>query len=143
MISKASKYAINAAIYLALDTHEGKKLSAKEIAEAIDVPVAFLAKLLQDLARKNVISSTKGPKGGFYLTKENRAQKLLIVLKEIEGLSKLKECMLGLKHCSNEKPCPIHFLAQPLKQALVDELGKHSIAEFAEKVQKGNTFLSI
>lgn len=142
MLSSASKYAINAVLYLAVESHEGKKVGAKEIATAIDVPVPFLAKLLQDLARKNVISSSKGPRGGFYLTKKNKEQKLLVIVEQIDGLSKFEECALGLKDCSNEKPCPIHFSIQPLRQSMLNELSSNSIASFAEKVRQGTTFLN-
>lgn len=143
MLSSASKYAINAVLFLAVDSHEGKKVGAREVAEAINVPVPFLAKLLQNLARKNVISSSKGPKGGFYLTKENKAQKLLIIVEQIDGLSKFEECVLGLKGCSNEKPCPVHFAVQPLKKAMFNELNDNSIESFAKKVKEGKTFLSL
>ena len=88
MLSNASKYAINAVLFLALDAHKDRKIGVKEIAAGIDVPVAFLAKLLQNLSRKGVVSSTKGPNGGFYLTEENRLQKLLVVIDHIDGLSK-------------------------------------------------------
>ena len=143
MLSSSSKYAINAVLFLALDSHKDKKVGVKDIAGAINVPVPFLAKLLQDLARKKVISSSKGPTGGFYLTEENKAQKLLIVVEQIEGLAKFEECVLGLKDCSSEKPCPVHFSIQPLRKALLNELGGNSITDFAEKVKKGETFLNL
>lgn len=143
MLSSASKYAINAVLFLAMDSHESKKVGVKEIANSISVPEPFLAKLLQNLARRNVISSSKGPNGGFYLTEENKSQKLLVVVEQIDGLSKFEECVLGLKECSSEKPCPIHFSVQPLKKALLSELSDNSIASFAEKVKKGETFLNL
>ncbi|WP_339626675.1 Rrf2 family transcriptional regulator [uncultured Maribacter sp.] len=142
MLSNASKYAINAVLFLALDAHKDRKIGVKEIAAGIDVPVAFLAKLLQNLSRKGVVSSTKGPNGGFYLTEENRLQKLLVVIDHIDGLSKLKECVLGLSSCNSEKPCPMHTLVQPLRKKFLYELSNNSISEFAEKVQKGETFLN-
>lgn len=143
MLSNASKYAINAVLFLALNTHEDRKVSVKEIAANIDAPVPFLAKLLQDLARKGVISSSKGPNGGFYLTDENKSQKLLVVIDQVDGMSKLKECVLGLTNCSNEKPCPVHSLLQPLRKNFLNELSSNSITEFAKKVQEGKTFLSM
>jgi len=143
MLSSASKYALNAVLFLALDSNENEKVGVKEIAKSIDVPVPFLAKLLQDLARRNVISSSKGPTGGFYLTEKNKAQKLIVVVEQIDGLSKLEECVLGLKNCSSEKPCPIHFSVQPLRQAMLNDLNDNSIASFASKVKKGETFLSL
>lgn len=143
MLSNSSKYAIKAALFLALDVNKNRKVGVKEIAAAIDVPVPFLAKLLQDLARKKIISSTKGPKGGFFLTKENKAHKLLVIVEHIDGLSKFEECLLGLKECNSEKPCPIHSMVQPLKKTFFNEMNGNSIAQFAMKVQEGKTFLSL
>lgn len=143
MLSNASKYAINAVLFLALDSNEERKIGAKEIAENIHVPVPFLAKLLQELARKGVISSSKGPKGGFFLTEENKAQKLVVVIDEIDGLLKLEECVLGLHECSSSKPCPIHHMVQPLRRKFLSELHSNSIAVFAKNVEEGKAFLSI
>lgn len=143
MLSNASKYAINAVLFLALDAHKERKVGAKEIAVSIDVPIPFLSKLLQDLSRKGIISSSKGPNGGFYLTEENRKQKLLVVVDQIDGLSKLEQCVLGLANCSSEKPCPMHTMVQPLRKKFLNELSSNSIAAFAKKVQEGKTFLSL
>jgi len=143
MLSNASKYAINAVLFLALNSNIERKVGVKEIASNINVPVPFLAKLLQDLARKGVVSSSKGPNGGFYLTDENRSQKLLVVVDEIDGLVKLEQCVLGLTNCSSEKPCPIHSMVQPLRKKFLYELRNNSITSFAQKVQDGQAFLSL
>jgi Rrf2 family protein len=143
MLSNASKYAINAVLFLALNSNIERKVGVKEIASNINVPVPFLAKLLQDLARKGVVSSSKGPNGGFYLTDENRSQKLLVVVDEIDGLVKLEQCVLGLTNCSSEKPCPMHSMVQPLRKKFLYELRNNSITSFAQKVQDGQAFLSL
>lgn len=141
MLSSSSKYAVNAVLYLAVHTSEHKKLRAKEVAEAIKLPPPFLAKLLQTLSREEIVSSTKGPRGGFYLTPEARERKLIEVVKAIDGVEKIEECVLGLKKCSSDKPCPVHFAVQPLKKQFLKELEYNSIATFAEKVKKGETYL--
>lgn len=65
MFSKACTYAIRAALYLAVHAGPQARLGVKEIAEALDVPKHFLAKILQQLVRNNLVSSVKGPSGGF------------------------------------------------------------------------------
>jgi Rrf2 family protein len=143
MLSHSSKYAINAVLYLAVHSNEPKKISAGEIAEAINIPSPFLSKLLQVLSRKNVISSTKGPGGGFYLTKENLNLNLIEIIKHMDGLENFEDCVLGLTKCSSEKPCPLHYSIQPLKKQLFIEMSENSIDEFAKKVKAGETFLFI
>lgn len=143
MLSSSSKYAINAVLYLAVNAGETNKIRASEIAEAIKVPSPFLSKLLQTLSREHIISSSKGPKGGFYLTDEEKQLHLIEVVKSIDGVDRLEDCVLGLKKCSSEKPCPVHFSVQPFKNKFLQELEEHSIAHFAEKVKKGEAYLFI
>ena len=80
MLTNQSKYAIRAVLYLAVYTDETHKMGSKEVAEMIKVPAPFLAKILQKLVRKNIISSTKGPKGGFYLTESNLLNSMLDIV---------------------------------------------------------------
>lgn len=143
MLSISSKYAINAVLYLAVHTDESKKISAREIGEAIHIPSPFLSKLMQILSRKNVISSSKGPGGGFYMTRENLNLNLIEIVKHLDGLENFEDCVLGLKKCSGEKPCPIHYSIQPLKIKFLKELNENTIASFAKKVKTGETFLFI
>jgi len=143
MLSSSSKYAINAVLYLAVNAGETNKIRASEIAEAIKVPSPFLSKLLQTLSREHIISSSKGPKGGFYLTDEEKQLHLIEVVKSIDGVDRLEDCVLGLKKCSSEKPCPVHFSVQPFKNKFLQELEEHSIEHFAEKVKKGEAYLFI
>lgn len=142
MLSSACKYAINAILYLSNETSETKRKSVKEISDSLNIPFPFLAQLLQKMAKKNLISSQKGPNGGFFLTTENKALKLLIVVEEFDGLEKFNECAMGLPECNPLKPCPLHYTVDPLKSSFLNELKCNSIQEFAEKVSKGETFLS-
>lgn len=145
MLSNSSKYAINAVLYIAVNASENQKIGVKEVADAIQIPSPFLAKLLQTLAKKNVITSTKGPGGGFFLTEENQKLPLMEVVEHIDGSEKFSMCVLGLKECSEESPCPIHHSVQPFKVSFLHELRHNSIASFAEKVKKGGnlSFYSI
>ena len=141
MLSNSSKYGVKAVLYLAVHSSETKKIRAKEIAEAIDIPSPFLAKILQPLSKKEIISSIKGPTGGFYMTPENLEIPLLEVVREIDGLEKLNNCVLGLTACNAEKPCPVHFSVQPFRLKFMKELRENSIASFAQKVKEGKAFL--
>ena len=72
MFSKSCKYGIRAVLYLAVHSSLQKRLGVTEIASELEIPKHFLAKILQQLAKENLISSTKGPSGGFFLSKKNR-----------------------------------------------------------------------
>jgi len=95
MLSKSSKYAIRAVLYLSLNSNKNKKYSPKKIAEMIDIPAPFLAKTLQELTKRNIISSTKGRNGGFYLTKADKLNPMLSIVDCIDGLDKFNDCFLN------------------------------------------------
>ncbi|MBT8273652.1 MAG: Rrf2 family transcriptional regulator [Bacteroidia bacterium] len=143
MFSNASKYAIKAAIFLALHTDNNCKITVKEIAESINVPQAYIAKLLQELSRKNVISSAKGPKGGFFVSEANKKIPLIQIITALNAGERMDECLLSLDKCDTEKPCPLHKFAYPLRSQLIANLSKKTIGEISDEVTKGKAFLPL
>lgn len=81
MFSKATEYALRATIYISQKGTEEKMVGLAEIAKAIDSPQSFTAKILQRLSRDNkIISSARGPNGGFYITEEMKKTPIRSVL---------------------------------------------------------------
>lgn len=143
MFSNSSKYAIKAVLYLALNSSEEKKIMVKDIAEPINVPQAYIAKLLQELSRQKVISSTKGPKGGFYLSNSDKQIPLRKIIHVIDGESRLSSCLLSLEDCNEDKPCPLHKSMYPLKTKLLESLENKTIVDLAKDVEDGNSYLPL
>jgi Rrf2 family transcriptional regulator, iron-sulfur cluster assembly transcription factor len=141
MLSNQSKYAIRAVLYLAIYSNEKDKLSSKKVADVINVPAPFLAKIFQKLSKEKLILSSKGPNGGFFLTKNEKSKNLLDVIDCIDGLESFKTCFFGLPKCSDENPCSIHHIAAPLRDTLLGELTSRSIADFAEDTKTGKSFI--
>jgi len=136
MLSNACQYAIRSVLYLALYGGENNKLGAKAIAEELEVPPPFLAKLLQKLSRNNLISSLKGPKGGFYLNETDKKNTVLNIIECIDGTDTFSACFLGLKQCSDTNPCPVHFTVAPFKKKLMRDFNEKNIAQFAEEIKE-------
>lgn len=143
MLSRASKYAILSVLYLAIESSETKKINVKEIAEELDVPSPFLAKLFQQLVREKVISSTKGPRGGFYLSKRNSKKRIIDVIAAIDGVEKLEECFLGLHQCDSSHPCPVHFIVKPFKDQILSKFRDKTIIEFAQEIKDQGRVLTL
>lgn len=142
MFSKACEYGIKAVIHIAVQSHEGKRASLKEIAKEIDSPEAFTAKILQLLARNQIISSIKGPNGGFEIEKRQMTKiKLSQIVLAIDGDSIYKGCGLGLKDCSETHPCPVHDQFKKIRHDLKMMLEKTSLYELATGLKQGLTFL--
>ncbi len=136
MFSKSCKYAMRAVLFLALNSSPKKKLGVNQIAEELDVPKHFLAKILQQLSRNLLISSTKGPSGGFFLSEENLNTSLRKVVETIDGPEVFNSCILGLPVCSFENPCPLHFKAIEYRNGLLEVIEGNSIKELAIRVKE-------
>jgi len=141
MLSKSSKYAIRAVLYLSIHSSVDNKYSPKEVAEAINIPAPFLAKTLQVLTKSNLVSSIRGRNGGFYLTSEDRLNNLITIVESIDGLDKFNSCLLGLPVCSDINPCPIHNAVSPFKRQLEEELTHKTIVDLTKEVSEGKTHI--
>lgn len=136
MLSSANKYAIRSVLFLALYSNESNKIGAKEIAEKLESPQPFVAKLLQQLTRDKLVSSTKGPNGGFFLTKQNKQNTIWDVIISIKGEKKFDECFLGLSKCSHENPCPVHHIVTVFKDKILEDFKDKSILQFADDIKR-------
>jgi Rrf2 family iron-sulfur cluster assembly transcriptional regulator len=142
MFSKTCEYAIRATIYIAEQSSLDKRVGIKDIAKAIDSPEAFIAKILQQLSKDQIIDSTKGPNGGFSIDKKILSTlKLSQIVQAIDGDSIYKGCGLGFKECSKKKPCPVHDKFKVVRSELRTMLESTSILELSLKLKKGLTFL--
>lgn len=142
MFSKACQYGIRAVIYICGESQKGNKVGAKEISGKTGVPEPFIAKILQDLARKKIIGSTKGPTGGFFVDGSHQELTLKHLVDAIDGEELFTGCSLGLENCSEANPCPLHGEIKQIRLSIVRMLTQKSIKEFAKEVEKGETVLS-
>ncbi len=143
MFSKACQYSIKAAIYLASRSEDNSRARLQEIAGAIGSPEAFTAKILQQLVRKKLLQSVKGPNGGFDLMQHPERITLYEIVEAIDGRNLFEGCALGLKICSNEHPCPVHHKFRAVRDHLTGILRTTNIVEAAGTVYAGDTFLKI
>ena len=142
MFSKACEYGIRAVIYIWSQNTKGVKLGVKDICKEIEAPEFFTAKILQSLARQDLVSSTKGPNGGFFITDDQENMRLLDLVKAIDGDKLFKGCGLGLKECSASHPCPIHDDYKKIRENLAKLLSEKTIKGLAKEVVSGKATLS-
>lgn len=130
MISSKCKYAIRAVIYMATKEADQERLGGVQIAKALDLPLAFTNKILQELSRKNVINSYKGPKGGFILSENQKKNSILFIIEAIDGLAVFYRCGMGLDHCSDTQPCPFHNTFKKIREELLFTFKSRIISDF-------------
>lgn len=142
MFSKACEYGIRAATYIAMQSLEGRRVSLKEIAEEIDSPVAFTAKILQILSKNNIVDSVKGAYGGFEIPRTQIDKlKLSEIVNAIDGDTMYVGCGLGLKECNANKPCPVHEKFVKIRNDLKQMLENTSLYEMTAGLEVGLTYL--
>lgn len=134
---------MKAMLYLALHTHETKRITVKDMYESVQVPQAYLAKILQALSRQNIVSSVRGPRGGFYLSKENRGVRLMEIIHVIDGENRLTPCILSIHECNIEHPCPMHHLVSDAKTSFIKSLQETTVEDLLEDINSGKSFLPL
>ncbi len=138
MLTNATKIAIRAMLYLAMFSDETKKFGVKHIAETLQIPKPFLSKLLQKLKKSNIVSSTKGPRGGFYLNKLNAKKSVWDIIVCIDNPERFDHCFLGLAKCSDENPCPVHFTVAPFKKKIMRDFKDKTIVTLANEIKSSD-----
>lgn len=141
IFSKTCEYAMRAVFYISHRTANGGRVSIKDIALGIDSPEHFLAKILQDLSRRGIVQSVKGPNGGFYLDAVSFKRPLADIVEAVDGNGIFTGCGLGLDYCSETNPCPLHHEFKDIRNSIQDLLQNTTIAEFNDDLNLGITSL--
>jgi len=143
MFSKTCEYAIRASIFIATQSRQDIRVTVKDIAENTDSPQSFIAKILQTLAKNNLVQSTKGIGGGFEIPKEILSQiNLSQIVKAIDGDSIFTCCGLGLGKCSEIHHCSVHDKFKEIRSEIVAMLEETNLEELALGIKSGDSFLN-
>jgi len=105
MISQTAEYALRAAVFLA--EHPQTAFPIPRIALATQVPPQYLAKVMQDLARQLVVTSTRGAKGGYALARPANEVTLYEIVQAVDPIMRIMRCPLGLAAHSAQL-CTLH-----------------------------------
>ncbi|CAM2860100.1 transcriptional regulator, BadM/Rrf2 family [Flavobacterium succinicans] len=142
MFSKTCEYGIRAAIFIASESYQNKRVGLKEVAKKIDSPEAFTAKIMQILTKNKLIDSNKGVGGGFEIPLDRISKiKISQLVNALEGDRVFTGCGLGLSDCSEEHPCPIHDKFKAIRNGLSEMLETTTLEELALGLKSGDTFL--
>ena len=142
MFSKSCQYALQAILYITLHSNGKAPVGLRDIAGSQNIPIHFLSKILQNLVKQKVLVSTKGPTGGFTLNKSPHRLKLIKIVEIFDGLDIFDRCGIGLKTCSDKKPCPIHFEYKAVKDKTRELLNSKTLSELCEDVKNGHSIVT-
>ena len=141
MISKSCKYAIRATVFIASKAKDNIKVGVKEIAEEIQAPEAFTGKILQKLNKNKIVTSLKGPYGGFFCDAVQLELPIMEVVNTIDGMGAFTDCVFGLHQCSDTHPCPMHFEYSKTRDQFYASFTKTTIRSLANNLNIGIAFL--
>lgn len=141
MFSKSCEYGIRAVLFIAQHSDGENNVGLKDIAKAQAIPEHFLSKVLQILVKQKILKSTKGLKGGFALNRNPDRINLLEIINAIDGMDLFDTCVLGMKVCSSETPCPVHNRYKPVKEEFLRILSDKTLQSIAEDLKSGKTFI--
>lgn len=139
--SRSSEYAIRAFVNLSR-VPEGKYAMVKQIAQEEEIPTHFLAKILQQLARKGLLRSSKGPTGGFTLRRKPSEVSLMSIVEALDGLGDYEKCASGMAQCNDEMPCGMHDSWKQLRSRIIDYLKGTSIADIQMALEEKRRVLA-
>jgi Rrf2 family transcriptional regulator, iron-sulfur cluster assembly transcription factor len=133
LFSKSFGYALRSVLYITTTESGRSRVSLEEIARTLNVPRFFLGKILKRLVKEGVLSSQKGPFGGFYLT-ENTLETSLATLVRCTGEpADLDTCMLRFNKCNPDHPCPLHYRAESVRHEWLQLLSETTIGDLVKE----------
>lgn len=142
IFSKACEYGIKATLYIAQKSLKGQRVMLKDIAEEINSPAAFTAKILQQLSRENVVQSLKGPTGGFFIEREDISKiNLKDIVLAIDGNKIFTRCGIGLEKCSESHPCPVHDEYKKIRMGMEKMLETTGLVQMATGIENRTFYL--
>ena len=137
MLSNSCRYGIRAVIYLASQPLASGKTGIKQISTALGLPQPFLAKILQQLAKQKILTSSKGPHGGFSLLKDPRKVTLLDIVVTIDGDDIFTNCVMHSGSCESvgkdKKTCPLHEDYEKTRNDLIKLFSNKTIYDLVKR----------
>jgi Rrf2 family protein len=129
IFSRKSDYGLRALMYLSERQGKGP-VTLNDIAERLMIPKAFLSKILQQLARKGVVRSLKGPSGGFVLAVDPAEVTLQEILHEIDGPTRVFDCFATESDCSLYGDCLMRDVFAEVEVQIGKVLAGYTLANF-------------
>ena len=139
LFSRPCEYAIRALTHIA--GSPAGLARAEEIAQAQDLPLPVLSKVLQELVRKGLLESRRGPGGGFRLSRRSDLIMLRDIVAAIDGLDHFMDCVAGLKVCSEEAPCPLHNTWKGMRTQILTSLETTTLTQMSQAAKKKDDVL--
>ena len=128
-MSRTAEHAVRALLYIA--SHGDDPIKASTIAESLGAPPNYMSKTLHALTSAGVLSSRRGPTGGFRLAIDPDELTLARIIEIVDDPAPKDMCLIADTRCSDRSPCALHGrwkkvserVWQPLRETTLADLG--------------------
>jgi Rrf2 family protein len=142
MFNKETEYALRGLVYIKLQNLKNRRPGTTEVAEEIEAPPFYTAKILQRLVRLGFLNSMKGKGGGFFFDPDKPDLPLIKLISATEGDRSFSGCGFGLKLCDSNNPCPFHEKYASVRDSINKLISEETVQSLAEKVFKNELKLN-
>jgi Rrf2 family protein len=132
-LSKKADYALMAMKHLAVRP-DAASVSAREIAEQYDIPVELMAKVLQRLARRGLLTSHQGTRGGYRLARPSGVISVADIIQAIDGPLTVTACSTDAENCDQYEKCSVRDPLWRIKDRILAALATCSLQEIAADI---------
>ena len=126
-LTRAGEYAVKSLLYLAAQEADARVM-ASEVANAEQIPVNFVRKILESLAKTGLVKSFRGAGGGFTLGRSAEHISIRHVIEAVEGPLALNQC-LQPNPCENLPSCPMSQIWMEAQHAVETVLDRYTLAD--------------
>jgi Rrf2 family transcriptional regulator, iron-sulfur cluster assembly transcription factor len=127
MLNQSADYALRATLYMA---HNGadRAYKATVVADALGLPANYLSKIMYELVGAGVLTSVRGPTGGYTLAIPPARLSIDRIVAPFQDLAPRRKCLMGDRRCDMNKPCIAHKHWSEIKNNFTSSLQNTTLA---------------
>ena len=126
-MSRTAEHAVRAILHLAVNGPEPVK--AADLAEDLGAPANYMSKTLHALAGAGVVTSRRGPTGGFRLAIDPTELTLARIIEVVDDPAPKDACLVSSEKCSERNPCHLHARWKTVSNRVWEPLRKTTVAD--------------
>jgi len=132
-LTTKGRFAVTAMIDLAMNNSEGP-VTLAEISERQRISLSYLEQLFGKLRRRTLVSSVRGPGGGYTLARKSDELSVAEIIRAVDEPIDATQCA-GKENCRDDRKCLTHDLWASLNERIFDYLNGVTLAQLVTKAQ--------
>ena len=139
-LTTKGRFAVTAMLDLAMhdvtESSDAKPVTLAGISERQDISLSYLEQLFSRLRRQGLVTSVRGPGGGYRLAKKHSETSVAEIIKAVDERIDATQCG-GTENCRNDGVCLTHDLWVALNNQILDYLAGVSLADMLAAQNSG------